>query len=412
MRLVVGTSSSGHVVLHQPDRQALRITPQRHTEIIRAVREDALVPGWLPQAARQVWHLNLTGQKARQVLLIRPDTSAGVDRASWELDLACNFACPHCYLQQRPHESLTWVDRQRIIETLVQAGVLWLQLAGGEPLLDRLFPRTYQAAYDQGMSIRISTNGSLLDRREILDVLTARPPAEITVSLYGASHTVVMAMTGRAVAHQRTIRGIQAAQAAGLPIRARIIVTTVNADEEAPMCRLADRLGIPHRVYRRMSPGIHGGSQPLRLQTATAPETAGKVFAGCSAGVRSLHVDPHGHAYPCPAIRRHGVDLLSQGTAALSELRQISQQLLAAPAASGTCPPLAALHRAAGDQLRQPSNERGEGGTLCQLLRMICVVRENVGVCPGQGGVAYALGKLSLMVRAADMARWPCSVTR
>jgi MoaA/NifB/PqqE/SkfB family radical SAM enzyme len=40
--------------------------------------------------------------------------------------------------------------------------VLWLQLTGGEPLVDPLFPETLAYAYGLGRMIQVSSNGSRL----------------------------------------------------------------------------------------------------------------------------------------------------------------------------------------------------------------------------------------------------------
>jgi organic radical activating enzyme len=45
---------------------------------------------------------------------------------------------------------------------MADAGVLWLQLTGGEPLIDPLFAETHTTAWDMGMMIQISSNGSRL----------------------------------------------------------------------------------------------------------------------------------------------------------------------------------------------------------------------------------------------------------
>jgi MoaA/NifB/PqqE/SkfB family radical SAM enzyme len=49
------------------------------------------------------------------------------------------------------------------------AGVLWLQLTGGEPLIDPLFREVYSLAYKLGMMLTISSNGSRLHHAKILD---------------------------------------------------------------------------------------------------------------------------------------------------------------------------------------------------------------------------------------------------
>lgn len=263
-------------------------------------------------------------------------------------------------MQERPGWSLDWPQRERLMDILTDLGVLWVQLTGGEPLLDPMFPQTYAALYERGMSLRISTNGALLSKPEIVSALAIRPPLEITVSLYGASDATVRAVTGQATALRRTIAGIQAAKEANLTVRARIIVTTTNAAEENETRTLADGLGIDHHVYRRLSPGMHGSPGPLTLQQ---PGTeARKPFTGCSAGTQSIHIDPHGHAYVCPVARKRGVDLLSQGTAGLPDLHQIAADLLSTPATAGTCPPLAALYVAAGIEGRRSVPPTNDGG--------------------------------------------------
>lgn len=70
---------------------------------------------------------------------------------------------------------------------MCDAGVLWLQLTGGEPLIDKFFPQVYELAYELGMMISISSNGSRLSSRKILELLTARRPYRLTLSVYGAT---------------------------------------------------------------------------------------------------------------------------------------------------------------------------------------------------------------------------------
>ena len=48
---------------------------------------------------------------------------------------------------------------------------------GGEPLIDPLFEQTHAYAWDLGMLIQISSNGSRLDQPRTLDILTTRRPS-------------------------------------------------------------------------------------------------------------------------------------------------------------------------------------------------------------------------------------------
>uniref|UniRef100_J2K446 Radical SAM protein n=1 Tax=Streptomyces auratus AGR0001 TaxID=1160718 RepID=J2K446_9ACTN len=63
------------------------------------------------------------------------------------------------------------------------AGVLWLQFTGGEPLIDRDFMDAYVLAYRYGMLIEILTNGSRLHRPEVnLDFPALGPGVTPTTS--------------------------------------------------------------------------------------------------------------------------------------------------------------------------------------------------------------------------------------
>jgi molybdenum cofactor biosynthesis enzyme MoaA len=48
------------------------------------------------------------------------------------------------------------------LRILQGAGVLWLQLTGGEPVIDRLFPEVYSLAFELGMTLTSLSNGSRL----------------------------------------------------------------------------------------------------------------------------------------------------------------------------------------------------------------------------------------------------------
>ncbi|MDQ1294027.1 MAG: hypothetical protein QG608_1910 [Actinomycetota bacterium] len=196
------------------------------------------------------------------------------------------------------------------------------------------------------MSLRVSTNGSLLSRPAVLELLTGRPPVEITVSVYGASRAAAAAVTGHPQAQELTERGVRAAVAAGVAVAVRIVVTAVNAGEVVLMREAARTWGVPVTVYTQMSPGLHGDTAPLDLQ---APGTHGRspMRGACDAGTASLHVDPAGRAHLCKAARSQGVDLVGRGAGALEELRALAAWTWAGGAGpGGLCPPMSALYRA------------------------------------------------------------------
>ncbi|MGH3976446.1 MAG: radical SAM protein, partial [Pseudonocardiaceae bacterium] len=123
-------------------------------------------------AARRAWNLEISGRLVNDAVIVRTQSPYGYSRASYELNLGCNYDCEHCYLGLKTFSGLSWPEREALLHIMREAGVLWLQLTGGEPLIDKLFPDVYELAYQLGMMISISSNGSRLANRKILDLLT------------------------------------------------------------------------------------------------------------------------------------------------------------------------------------------------------------------------------------------------
>ena len=201
--------------------------------------------------------MDLTGRLIRDTVLVRPETGYGYARASYEVNLGCNYDCEHCYLGEKMFAGMDWPGRERLLDVMADAGVLWLQLTGGEPLIDPLFAETHARAWDMGMMIMISSNGSRLDQPRTLDLLTKRRPYQLALSLYGATEESYDGMTRRRGSYRRFLRGLAAAHEAGLPMRINVVVSNRNAREIPQIKAIADRYGIPS-----YAPGRHADYTP------------------------------------------------------------------------------------------------------------------------------------------------------
>ena len=218
---------------------------------------------------------------------------------------------------------MDWAGRERLLNVMKDAGVLWLQLTGGEPLIDPLFPDTHARAWDMGMMIQISSNGSRLDQARTLDILTTRRPYRLTLSIYGATEESYDGMTRRRGSFKRFMRGLSAAHEAGLNMRINIVVSNRNAHELGQMKAIADRYGIEAFEYTNISPTIHGGAEVLPSQ---AREMLRKrpAYTGCNAGLTHFHADPHGRASICKVGRDPQVDLITEGAEGLRRLAAVA----------------------------------------------------------------------------------------
>ncbi|MGH4003596.1 MAG: radical SAM protein [Pseudonocardiaceae bacterium] len=356
--LIVSPFVGNYIVVRPGRRNGMKIPYSRYRELTQAVLGD-IIPLWLAGAASRAWDLDLSGRPVAGTVLVRPESPFGYGRASYELNLGCNYDCEHCYLGLKKFEGLSWPDRERLLHIMRDAGVLWLQLTGGEPMIDRLFTQVYTLAYDLGMMLTILSNGSRLSNPKVLDLLTSRRPHRITLSVYGASAESYDGLTRRKGAFRMFEKGLHAGHEAGLPLALSMIVTRHNAHEVDQMRAIAEQLALPLDEYVNMVPTIYGGAETLPSQSVKHLRKR-KVFTGCNAGHTFFHVDPHGKASICKVGRDPQISLMDEGVEGLSRLGGIADSLLlrqggcsgcTLSGTCGTCMPLVQLYRKAGAPL-------------------------------------------------------------
>lgn len=174
--LIASPFLDGHLLLKPGARAGARISADHYESLRQAATDSGSLPAWAVQTAADTWGLDLGGNTAHGTVLVREPSPYGYCRASWEINLGCNFGCKHCYLGERPFSGLAWPDKVRLLDIMREAGVLWLQITGGEPTMDPHFQGAYRHAWLAGMMLTISTNGSLLWRPDLLKLSeTARP---------------------------------------------------------------------------------------------------------------------------------------------------------------------------------------------------------------------------------------------
>lgn len=352
--LIVSPFLNDYLILRSGSAQGMKIPRHRYLELTGTTDADPC-PTWLVDAVRRRWGLDVDGQPVSKVAVIRPQTQLGFARASYELNLGCNYDCEHCYLGLKKFDGLSWPNRDRLLHIIRDAGVLWLQLTGGEPLIDPLFGDVYRLAHDLGMMLTVSSNGSRLHNPAILDLLTSRRPYRLVLSVYGATEETYDGLTRRRGSFKAFRRGLAAAMRADLPLRLNLVVTERTAHEVGAMTAMANDLGLPHHVYSNISPTIYGGPESLPSQSIEHLRER-KPFTGCNAGHTHFHVDPHGMASICKVGRDHQVPLLEEDVDGLRRLGPIADSLMprsggcancALSGSCGTCRPLAKLYQQA-----------------------------------------------------------------
>ncbi|MFI1443205.1 radical SAM protein [Streptomyces fructofermentans] len=315
-----------HLIL-RPGHEGGLLIPQPNYEALRGHDPTLPAPAWLASAVRDQWDMDVTGWPTGTFLLVREPSTWGYSRASWEINLGCNFQCKHCYLGLKVYSGMPLEAKLNCLQIMAEAGVLWLQITGGEPTVDKDFMPSYRAAYELGMMLTISTNASLLWREDLLEMFERFPPYRVTVSMYGAARDSYDELTQRKGAWEQFTKGMNAARNAGLPLRMSVIVTSDNAHEEADMVRLCQQWGVEYNVFTNMTPTIYGTGESLTAQSKKHLRMR-KPFTGCNAGHTFFHTDPHGMVSICKIGRDDQISLPAEGINGLARLGRIADRLM------------------------------------------------------------------------------------
>jgi MoaA/NifB/PqqE/SkfB family radical SAM enzyme len=315
-------------VLVRPGSRGGAVLPEADYEELRTLDPAQLAPAWLTAAIRDQWEdLDVADLPLGEYLLVRQPSTWPYGKASWEVNLGCNYACKHCYLGLKVNSGMPWEDKQRCLDVMAEAGVLFLQVTGGEPTVDKDFRRAYRYAWELGMMITVSTNGSLLWKQNLLNLFRECPPYRVTVSMYGATKRSYDELTQRVGAWDMFVQGMNAARHARLPLRMSIVVTDDNGAEELAMVDLCKSWGVEYEVFTNMTPTIYGGGEVLTAQSKEHLRVR-KQFTGCNAGHTFFHMDPHGLVSICKIGRDDQISLPHEGIQGLARLGAIADRLM------------------------------------------------------------------------------------
>ena len=275
---------------------------------------------------------------------------------AFELSPVCNFSCRMCYVrktQKEVNEStrkiLTLDDWRRIAKEARDAGMLYLLLTGGEPLLWPDFWTLYDELADMGFLISINTNGSLIDEKAI-EHFKEKTPHKINITLYGASDETYERLCGVTNVFSKVDKAIRGLQEAGIIVKLNCSLTPQNAKDLEkiveygkerktllmmsaymfpPVRRDLSMIGENERfaaeesaeyqlqyyyhqhgetAYRKyLKQFLEGYAEPLGLEEGCVDPVDGKVR--CRAGKASFWITWDGWMTPCGMMPEPKIDL-------------------------------------------------------------------------------------------------------
>lgn len=283
-----------------------------------------------------------------------------------ELLPICNMNCDMCYIRLsrtemekkgRMRTADEWISMG---EEMERAGVLFLLLTGGEPLLFPDFRRLYLSLRERGIILTVNTNGTLIDA-DWAAFFGENKPRRINITLYGADDRAYETLCHYPGGFEKTVQGIRLLKERGVDVKINGSVTKSNRNDMEKLYAIGRELGAPVHMDTYMLPGIHERKLPFEAQSRLEPEEAaaaememlrnemnpedlrmyvqqmllqikkeGNVYSEgitCMAGNCSFAVNWQGEMRPCVTLEEPSVPVFETGFE--SAWQQISEKVKA-----------------------------------------------------------------------------------
>ena len=235
---------------------------------------------------------------------------------------ACPQRCAYCYNKGRSGRVMDTATIKRVIRELKQAGVFWLGLTGGEPLLNRDLPEIVESAAGD-CAVKLFTTGSTLTPQLALD-LKAAGLFSVSVSLDDWREEEHDRARGTPGAFREALRAIEVfKKTAGLQVGVSAVLSRemIVRDEVEMLLSFLSGLGIHEAWLSEAKPSVQGfWNSDLVITEAERKKLAalqdrynrkggitvnylghfeGREHFGCNAGHKMVYVDSFGEVSPC-----------------------------------------------------------------------------------------------------------------
>lgn len=236
-------------------------------------------------------------------------------------DYTCNLRCQHCFatsLVSSQREKLTIEKYKMVAKEAMALGVIHFSFQGGEPLLDQRLPEIIKAFKPSANYISVTTNGSLLTQKKILN-LKKLGVDKLSISLdsgIAKEHDQFRGVPGTS---KKAWRGMAMALKSGLKVTINTTVShqnlhsgglkklfawamkkkvIINPIFACPLGRWTGNLNILLTVGdRKQIDGLRKRSAYIRRDM-----DSNWFRFGCGAVKEVLYITPYGDVMPCPFL--------------------------------------------------------------------------------------------------------------
>ena len=242
--------------------------------------------------------------------------------AHLDITYRCNERCVHCYLDHDDHGELTFDEIRDLLSQMAEAGVLFLTISGGEPLLRKDLFDIIRHARDLTFHVKLKTNAILIREKEAA-LIRELGVGSIQISIYSHRPEIHDAITKIHGSLSRSIAAIKFLVSQNLKVTVANVLMRQNPMDYRGVKALAAELGAGFTFDPTITPHINGDRSLLNLNISrrdlrkvmhdeslvgdVAEYCAPPVPVSdevldelpCSAGNSSCYVSPYGEVYPC-----------------------------------------------------------------------------------------------------------------
>jgi radical SAM protein with 4Fe4S-binding SPASM domain len=300
----------------------------------------------------------------------------------------CNERCQHCYLDHDDHGEMTTEEIRGVLCQLQEAGVFFLTLSGGEPLVRRDCFEIIEYARSLKFHVKLKSNAVLITSKQAAR-LRSLGVGEVQVSVYSHRPEIHDAITRLPGSLARTLAGIAQLTSEGIKVTLANVLMKGNAQDSEEVHILAEQIGAQYTLDPTITPMLSGDTSVLDLRLpsnelnelfhksklvgdvqafcAPPPAVDEDVLDGypCSAGHTACYISPYGDLFPCVQfpltcgnLRHQSFSEIWKDSPQLKEVRSIRARHLTTCSSCGhlgsctRCPGLAFME---GD-MRGPSS--------------------------------------------------------
>ena len=169
----------------------------------------------------------------------------------------CNHFCGFCSNPTTPYVH-TFDSMKVLVDDFVRRGYFGVILTGGEPSLHPELPQIARYARDQGLHVRMITNGWRLADPGFADEMAGAGLSLVHVSIYSVRPDVEARLRGVEGTLERAFRAIDNATRAGIEVNVNCVINKLNADhlDENVRTLVGEHPAIRHFVWNNLDPSM------------------------------------------------------------------------------------------------------------------------------------------------------------